>query len=159
MTSIKTLLRLLIILLMLGACTNDDDIKKDLEKPTITVNYTDGFPQGCAQLKRGETYTFRAKVTDNMALAAYSLDMHHNFDHHTHDDQITTCDLEEIKSAVNPFIYLENFQIEGSLTTYEIKIEIKIPEDIDTGDYHCAYSVADTTGWQSRTSIDIKIIE
>ncbi|MEE3225919.1 MAG: DUF4625 domain-containing protein [Bacteroidota bacterium] len=30
---------------------------------------------------------------------------------------------------------------------------------MDTGDYHCAYSVTDETGWQSRTSIDIKIVE
>ena len=54
---------------------------------------------------------------------------------------------------------MENFNIEEGLTTYEIDISITIPNDIDTGDYHCAYSVTDATGWQSRTSIDIKIIE
>lgn len=54
---------------------------------------------------------------------------------------------------------MENYTIEGELTSYEIHILITIPDDIDTGDYHCAYSVTDETGWQSRTSVDIKVIE
>jgi hypothetical protein len=54
---------------------------------------------------------------------------------------------------------MENFEIEGGLSTYEINISITIPDDIDTGDYHCSYSVTDETGWQSRTSVDIKIID
>ena len=93
------------IILLTAACSSDDSVEIDEEKPTITVNYTAGFPQGCALLTRGETYNFRAMVTDNNELAAYSID------------------------------------------------------DIDAGDYHCAYSVTDATGWQSRTSIDIKIVE
>ena len=106
-----------------------------------------------------ETYNFRAQVTDNKALAAYSLDIHHNFDHHTHDDQVTECNLDPIQSALKPLIYIENFTIAGGLTSYEINIAVTIPNDIDTGDYHCAYSVTDETGWQSRTSIDLKIVE
>ncbi|NJB83598.1 DUF4625 domain-containing protein [Wenyingzhuangia aestuarii] len=145
--------------LLIISCTNDNSIDKDEEKPSITVNYEQGFPQGCAQLSRGETYSFKAKVTDNKELASYSLNIHHNFDHHTHDDQVTECDLEEIKQAINPLLIIENYAIEGELTSYEINIPITIPNDIDTGDYHCAYSVTDATGWQSRTSIDIKIIE
>ncbi|WP_252730273.1 MULTISPECIES: DUF4625 domain-containing protein [Flavobacteriaceae] len=141
------------------ACSSDDHLEIDEEKPTISVNYTEGFPQGCALLTRGETYNFRALVTDNSQLAAYSIDIHHNFDHHTHDDQVTECSLEEIKTAVNPLIFVENYNIEGSLTNYEINVSITIPNDIDIGDYHCAYSVTDKTGWQSRTSVDIKIIE
>lgn len=94
-----------------------------------------------------------------MALAAYSLDIHNNFDHHTHDDQIGDCDLDEVKDAVNPLIFIENYSIEGGPTSYEINVSLTIPEDVDTGDYHCAYSVTDETGWQSRTSIDIKIVD
>lgn len=148
-----------LLVLILASCSGDDSANKDEEKPTISINYTEGFPQACTQLVKGETYTFKAMVTDNLALAAYSLDIHHNFDHHTHDDQEETCDLGDVKEAVNPFIYIENFTIEEGLTSYEINISLTIPDDIDTGDYHCAYSVTDLTGWQARTSIDIKIIE
>ena len=146
-------------LLFLTSCSSDDNIDKDLEKPTITINYNEGFPQACAQLVKGQTYNFRAKVTDNLALASYSLDIHHNFDHHTHDDQEEPCDLGLKKQAINPFIFMQNYPIEDGLATYEINISLKIPEDIDTGDYHTAYSVTDQTGWQSRTSMDIKIID
>lgn len=143
----------------MASCSSGDSIDKDEEKPTISVNYSEGFPQGCTILTKGETYNFRAMVTDNKALASYSINIHNNFDHHTHDDQITECDLEDIKQAINPLIFIENYSIENELTSYEINVPITIPDDIDTGDYHCAYSITDETGWQARTSIDIKIIE
>lgn len=141
------------------SCSSDDSIDKDEQKPTITINYDGGFPQACQELVKGETYVFKAQVTDNKSLAAYSLDIHHNFDHHTHDDQGEDCSLDLTKEAVNPFIFIENYSIDTALTSHEININITIPDDIDTGDYHCSYSVTDATGWQSRTSIDIKIIE
>ncbi|MEJ4087370.1 DUF4625 domain-containing protein [Galbibacter orientalis] len=147
------------LLTLIFSCASDDSIDKDEEKPSITINYTEGFPKACTELVKGETYNFRAKVTDNMALATYSIDIHHNFDHHTHDDQSAECELESIKAAVNPLIFMENYAIENAPTNYEINVPITIPNDIDTGDYHCSYSVTDETGWQSRTSIDIKIVE
>jgi hypothetical protein len=141
------------------ACDSDDGSRKDEEKPKITVNYAQGFPQSCSELVRGQTYIFKAKVSDNEALAAYSLDKHHNFDHHTHDDQGPQCDLDAIKQPIDPMIFVQNYSIEPQVTSYEIAIELAVPEHIDPGDYHCSYSVTDITGWQSRTSIDIKIIE
>ncbi|WP_067147903.1 DUF4625 domain-containing protein [Pseudotamlana agarivorans] len=147
------------LIISLVACSSDDDTQKDEQKPTISINYSNGFPQVCDELKRGETYNFRALVTDNQELASYSIDIHHNFDHHTHDDQEGTCELEPKKDPVNPLIYMENFSIEGAKTEYEINIPITIPADADTGNYHCAYSVTDQTGWQARTSVDIKIVE
>ncbi|WP_100610114.1 DUF4625 domain-containing protein [Confluentibacter lentus] len=149
----------LFLLLPIVSCSSDDSMDKDEEKPTITINYAGGFPQACTQLQKGETYNFKAKVTDNKELASYSLDIHHNFDHHTHDDQGTPCTLGPIKQAIKPLIFMQNYSIEGGKTSYEINVSLAIPNDIDTGDYHCQFSVIDQTGWQSRTSIDIKIIE
>ncbi|KAB1068205.1 DUF4625 domain-containing protein [Tamlana haliotis] len=149
----------LILLLFLASCSSDDGADKDEEKPTITINYDDGFPQACEALKRGETYNFRALVTDNQALASYSLNIHNNFDHHTHDDQEGDCSLEPVKEPVNPLLVVDNYAIDGAPDSYEINIAITIPNDVDTGDYHCAYSVTDETGWQSRTSVDIKIVD
>ena len=145
--------------LLIASCSSDDSIDKDEEKPTISINYAGGFPQSCTELQKGQTYNFRAKVADNQALASYSLDIHHNFDHHTHDDQGEPCELAPIKQAINPMIFMQNYTIQGGQTSYEINVSITIPNDIDTGDYHCSYSVTDETGWQSRTSVDIKIIE
>jgi major membrane immunogen (membrane-anchored lipoprotein) len=149
----------LFLLALITACSSDDAADKDLEKPTISINYDGGFPQACEELVKGETYSFRALVTDNLELASYSIDIHNNFDHHTHDDQEATCDLEDIKDPVNPLIFVENYSIEDGLTSYEFNVNITIPDDIDSGDYHCSYSITDVTGWQSITSIDIKIVE
>lgn len=159
MKRFKIYINLMFLAVLFTACSSSDSDEKDLEKPTITVNYEGGFPQGCQQLQRGQTYTFKAMVTDNLALASYSLDLHHNFDHHTHDDQLAACELSPVRTAANPLIYMENFSIDGDLQSYEIAVQITIPNDVDTGDYHCAYSVTDVTGWQSRTSIDVKIVE
>lgn len=156
-TKINILLIILIVTLLFS-CSSDDSDSVDREKPTITINYENGFPKACNTLQRGQTYTFRAQVSDNSELASYSINVHHNFDHHTHDNQAGTCDLEEDKTPVNPLLINENYTIQGYLTSYEIMQEIEIPTTIDTGDYHCQFTVTDQTGWQSITSVDIKII-
>ncbi|WP_010136428.1 DUF4625 domain-containing protein [Ochrovirga pacifica] len=150
---------LAITLFLFNACSSDSDIDKDLEKPTLTIQFDEAFPKACEQLQRGQTYTFKAKATDNVGLVAYSIDVHHNFDHHTHDDQGVECDLGPIKTPVNPFLFKKNFTLEQQPTAYELSITVEIPNNIDVGDYHCAYSITDQTGWQTQTSIDIKIIE
>lgn len=156
----KTISRIVVLFLLLtfASCSSDDE-EKDIEKPHITLSYADGFPQACTELRKGTTYIFRAMVSDNDALASFSIDIHHNFDHHTHDDQLAECEHAPIKNPVSPFIFMESYPIEGNLSSYEITAEITIPNDVDTGDYHCQYSVIDRTGWQSRTSVDIKIVE
>lgn len=160
MKSLYKIQFLLITLLFSSiSCSTDGNNDIDEERPTITINYEGGFPQPCIELVRGDTYEFRAQAADNMALASYSLDIHHNFDHHTHDDQEGECSLDSVKEAANPMLYLENFSIEDGPAEYEIVIPIAIPDDADTGDYHTQFSVTDETGWQSRTAVDIKIIE
>ncbi|THV60894.1 DUF4625 domain-containing protein [Flagellimonas alvinocaridis] len=56
-------------------------------------------------------------------------------------------------------IFMENHPIENGGTSFEINLIVTIPDEIDMGDYHCAFSVTDVSVWQSRTSIDIKIVE
>jgi hypothetical protein len=142
--------------LALVSCT---ETEIDEEKPTITVNYAGGFPQTCENLSRGQSYTIKAKVTDNLELASYSIEMHHNFDHHTHDDQQGACELEPITAAVNPFVFSSSERIPQGSTDYELEIDLVILDGVDTGDYHLALSVTDITGWQARTSVDVKIVD
>ena len=145
-----------LFVLALVSCTKTEI---DEEKPTITVNYAGGFPQTCENLGLGQSYTIKAKVADNLELASYSIEMHHNFDHHTHDDQAGECILEEQKSPTNPFVFSTNGRIPQGSTNYELDIDLIIPDGADTGDYHLALSITDVTGWQARTSVDVKIVE
>ncbi len=142
--------------LLLINCSSDSE-NIDQEKPTITINYDNGFPKSCTVLKKGKQYTIKVKVSDNIALAKYAIDIHHNFDHHTHDDQGSLCELNPIKTPISPLIFMENYNIDNERKEYEISQSITIPTNIDSGDYHCQISVIDITGWQSRTSVDIKI--
>ena len=151
------LLTVMGLMALLASCTYTETL--DEEKPTITVNYAQGFPQACAVLQRGQTYTFRARVSDNLALASYSLGIHHNFDQHTHDDQAANCEMDAVKSPTNPLTLMNTYTIDGSPQNYELSISVSIPNDTDSGDYHCSFSVTDITGWQGRTSVDIKIAE
>lgn len=151
----KTVFTLFFSLLLINCSSDSENI--DQEKPTITINYDNGFPKSCTVLEKGKQYTIKVKVSDNIALAKYAIDIHHNFDHHTHDDQGSLCELNPIKTPISPLIFMENYNIDNERKEYEISQSITIPTNIDSGDYHCQISVIDITGWQSRTSVDIKI--
>ncbi len=43
--------------------------------------------------------------------------------------------------------------------TYDAKVDITVPDDIDTGDYHFMVRLTDKSGWQQLKAISIKIIE
>ena len=58
------------IIALLNSCTNETI---DEEKPTISINYSDGFPSACENLNRGQSYAIKAKVSDNLELASYSI--------------------------------------------------------------------------------------
>lgn len=158
-------IRIVLVMLLLVtffSCSKDKDgdVGKDLTKPTVTLNYEGGFPTSCVELKRGQKFTVKAKISDNVGLDSYAIDIHNNFDHHTHDNQGSKCKLEPIKNATKQtFKFLENYTIKNKPKDYEISQTIAIPADSDTGDYHCSISVTDVTGWSVNTSVDIKIVE
>lgn len=150
-----------ILLFCVFSCSKEDNNgvggkAKDEQKPTIKLNY----PTSCAKLIRGQKFTMKATVEDNLALASYAIDFHNNFDHHTHDNQGSKCALEPIKNTTEKtFKFLENYTIKNRPKKYEISQIITIPADADTGDYHCHISVTDVTGWSVNTSVDVKIVE
>ena len=67
---------------ILWSCEKDDETV-DNDAPVIDLS-ADAFPVQCSTLKRGETFTFKTKFSDNVELGTYSIDIHHNFDHHSH---------------------------------------------------------------------------
>jgi hypothetical protein len=42
---------------------------------------------------------------------------------------------------------------------YDAYVDIPIPDDIDTGDYHFVVRVTDAAGWQSYKAFSVKILE
>ena len=149
----------IVILGMIFAFTSCDETVKDEALPEINMSGTTAFPQNCTTVYRGESFTFNALFTDNMELGSYSIEMHDNFDHHTHSTSATECELGAVKTPVKPFLYIEEFTIPAGKTTFTANISIFIPVDTDTGDYHFMVRLTDKSGWQTFEGISVKVTD
>lgn len=154
--SINRIIGVLAIGSALLSCSKDSETT-DMEYPVIAVSSADTFPVQCSTVARGETFEFRATFSDNVALGSFSLDVHHNFDHHTHSTEVEDCDLDPVKTPENPFLYIESFDIPDAPQTYDARVEITVPAEIDSGDYHFMIRVTDREGWQTMKGLSIKI--
>jgi len=144
------------VLLFLGSCSDNED-EIDTQPPVIDMSISDAFPTQCAVLQRGKSYDFVALFTDNFALGSYSLDIHHNFDHHTHSTEVNDCEMAPVKAPVNPWLVIEGFPLPSGEKSYRTKLKLQVPEDIDTGDYHFLIKLTDKEGWQTISGISIKV--
>ena len=141
----------------MSACKKETENEIDTEYPTIDVTAANAFPKQCGTVGRGETFTFRALLKDNTALGSLSLDIHHNFDHHTHSTEVETCSMEPIKVPVKPFLLIKSFPIHAEQRSFLMEQQITIPTDIDPGDYHFMIRLTDKEGWQTIKGLSIKI--
>ncbi len=145
----------IMIALAIASCNKDDE--NDTQKPEIDMQFAGAFPTPCDTIYRGEIFTFKAVFTDNRALKAFNLELHHNFDRHTHGSHNETCPMDAVKSPVNPFYFNQNFEIPADSKTYDAVVAVEIPADVDTGDYHFMVKLTDAEGWQSWQSVSVKV--
>lgn len=138
------------------ACGEEQKPDIDTEYPEIIVA-EESFPRQCSVLKRGSTVAFKALFKDNKELGGFSLDIHHNFDHHTHSTELGNCDTDPVKAADNPMLFIQTYSIPSGLTVYEGTAEVQIPTDVDPGDYHFMIRLTDREGWQTVQGLSIKI--
>lgn len=120
------------------------------------MSFPTAVPNNCDTFYIADTFIFRAIFTDNVELGSFSLDIHHNFDHHTHSTDMVTCPMEPKKIPVNPFVFIRAFEIPAGLQKYEATVEITVPAGFDTGEYHLFIRLTDKAGWQTVRGINIK---
>jgi len=145
----------------LNACKKTENV--DTEKPTIDLNIPDAFPLNCDTLYFGETCSFKMLFSDNLELGSFSIDIHHNFDHHSHSTEVTECSLDPSKKPANPFTFIDDFPIPEGQKEYATDMQIAIPSGnnnglFDDGDYHFFVSLTDKEGWSAQKGLSIKII-
>ena len=75
----------------------------------------------------------------------------------THGTSSVECPMEEEKSAVNAWVFNQDYEIPSGLRTYDARIEIPIPDDVDPGDYHFMIRLTDHVGWQQLRAMAVKI--
>ncbi|WP_316818731.1 DUF4625 domain-containing protein [Pedobacter nyackensis] len=144
-------------MLVLSNCSKDTAKPIDTAYPEINTSADDTFPKQCSIIKRGEKFIFRASVSDNAELGSLNVDIHHNFDHHTHSTELEECNMEAIKQPAKPFLLIRNITIPTGQKTFQASAEIQVPADIDPGDYHFMIRLTDKEGWQTIKGLSIKI--
>lgn len=156
----KNIVFSLMLLCTLSACGgSDDEPSKDLTKPTISDMGVTANPIDCQQYHRGEVIPVSYTFADDVELGSYNIEIHNNFDHHTHSTSAVECDKDAEKKPVKPWVFNQDYTIPSGQRTYTSRIDIKIPSDIDTGDYHFMIRLTDRAGWQELKSIAVKIVE
>lgn len=141
--------------LLLGGCDNAAD--KDTQPPEILSAGDATCPLNCQEFERGDVIPFAYSFRDNVALGAYNLEIHHNFDHHTHSTEAGECRQDASKTPVNPWIYNKDFTIPSAAASYDAVVKIPVPTDIDPGEYHFMIRLTDQSGWQQIRSMSIRI--
>ena len=156
----KKIFMFLTLLCALCACSSSDDEEtKDMTYPVINTTDIVAVPTDCQVFKRGDVIPFNFLFTDNMELGAYNIEIHNNFDHHTHGTSSVECPMDAEKKPVKPWVYNQDFTIPAGQRTYTARHDIAIPADIDPGDYHFMVRLTDHAGWQQLHALAIKITE
>ena len=142
---------------LLFSCSDDDNPGSgDKELPSI-VDGDMPNPIDCQVYTRGEKIPFSYTFTDNVELGNFNIEIHNNFDHHTHSTSAGDCPLDPKKEPVKPWVFNQDYAIPAGSKTYDAKLDIAIPADIDPGDYHFMIRLTDKAGWQQLKAVSVKI--
>lgn len=155
----KTYLSLMLLCTLSACGSSDDDDTKDMSKPVINTKDIVAVPTDCEVYKRGDVIPFNSLFTDDTELGAYNIEIHQNFDHHTHSTSSVECQMDEKKDPVKPWTYNQDFSIPSGQKSFAARHDIAIPADIDPGDYHFMVRLTDRAGWQELHAVAIKITE
>jgi hypothetical protein len=154
----------LLLMLLFGVLSCDDGNDIDTEKPSINNDFTGSFPVNCDTLYFGEEFTIKLLLKDNVELGSYSIEIHNNFDHHSHSTEVTVCELWPKKVPVNPFVFIDDYKIPAGSIEFKTSQVISIPTvngkgAFDEGDYHFFISLTDREGWSTQKGLSIKMLK
>ena len=155
----KSILTTTLLCALCACSSSDDDAQKDMQKPVITEKGITANPIDCQVYRRGQDIPFHHVFTDDTELGAYNIEIHNNFDHHTHSTSATECPMDAQKQPQNPWVYNRDYTIPADQRQYDARVDIPIPADIDPGDYHFMVRLTDRAGWQQLKAVAIKIVE
>ncbi len=153
----KNILSLTLLCALCACGSSDDDGTKDMTPPVISQEGITANPIDCQKYQRGGVIPFNYVFTDDTELGSYNIEIHNNFDHHTHSTSSVECEMDAEKDPVNAWVYNQDFNIPNGQKKHTARIDIPIPADIDAGDYHFMVRVTDKAGWQQLHAVAIKI--
>jgi len=130
-------------LFFLMAC-EDDDEAVDVTAPTITVSE----PVMGESFDEGGTIHFEAEFEDDIGLSTYNINIHNNFDGHSH-----------ARLAATAFAFNQSYDLSGTLD--DVHQDVAIDADVIAGPYHFIVEAIDASGnsttFAEGTSVTMEI--
>ena len=160
MKVIKINLIALFALIVVASCVKDDD--REILPPEIEII----SPWFCDTIYFDEPVMYRFKITDesNVGLGNFSMDIHNNFNHHSHGSH-ESCTMDPVRTAVHPYENVWIVNLPDDQSEYLLEMEITMPlmkddqHEHDQGDYHFHIYITNSEGYQTFTSLDVKLLK
>ncbi|NJN27997.1 MAG: DUF4625 domain-containing protein [Cyclobacteriaceae bacterium] len=144
----------LICLTILAGCDNGSETV-DTSAPTIELE----DPAFGESFSAGNSVHFEAAFTDDIELGAYKIDIHNNFDGHSHG--------RIAKSTEDPALikwsFSQSFDFDAGLKNSDVHLhdELEIPLNTMAGPYHFILSAVDRSGnatsYQDNSTKEVEI--
>jgi hypothetical protein len=128
------------------SCDNDDTTKGDTTKPVINLIEPEEGDSILIGDKNG--IHFDAEFSDNEMLASYKVEIHNNFNDHSHSS------LRAAGETI-AFAFDSIWDLSDKKNTYEHHHYIRIPENAMEGKYHLMVYCADAAGNESHVARNI----
>ncbi|TVQ15409.1 MAG: DUF4625 domain-containing protein [Bacteroidetes bacterium] len=150
----------ILLLAFFAACVKEDD--KEILPPEIEII----SPWHCDTIYFDEPVTYRFKITDKskVGLGNFSMDIHNNFNHHSHGSH-ASCAMDPQKNPVHPWEEVWIVNLPDDEFEYLLEMEINMPlmkddtHEHDQGDYHFHIYITNAEGYQTFTSLDVKLLK
>lgn len=127
--------------IVLSSC-NDDDV--DTTAPVIELDE----PEDGDELLIGAGVHFECDFKDDVMLGSYMIEIHSNFDGHSHKVQSRA-------GGEEPFFFKKSYDLSGLCNSHVHHHDVVIPENAQEGNYHLVVYCTDAAGNQSLVAREI----
>lgn len=124
------------------ACSNDD--VADTTRPVIELDE----PEDGDELLIGTGIHFECDFSDDVMLGSYLIEIHSNFDGHSHKAASRAASEE-------PFFFKKSYDLSSLRNTHVHHHDVVIPENATPGNYHLVVYCTDAAGNQSLVAHEI----
>ena len=127
---------LVMVMSLFTACSDSDNPLSDTTKPVIDLN----SPTEGQVLAIGSEHGvhFEMELSDDVMLKSYKIEIHNNFDHHSHDTRATGTTVD--------FTFNRSYDVSEQRTAHIHHHDIVIPANATPGDYHLMVYCTDAAG-------------
>lgn len=144
-TILSTFCLLALFALVSVSCKDSDS---DTTKPVIALHE----PEDGEEIKIGADMHLEMDLSDDVMLKSYMIEIHNNFDHHSHGSTRAAAPSSE---TVN-FTFNKSYDLSGKKTAHIHHHDVVIPANATPGEYHLMVYCTDASG--NETYIARKIV-